>query len=462
MNAVVFPATFGRDARAMSPFAGSGGTLRCAWLVEVACIGIGLLLALSASVEAGGILHGVIAAAPFAAAAVVETARIPLVQMFFNVRGLVWRGLAVVMILLAGVLTAENLVFGFERAFSVRIEEVRRAAQHAADSATLVSDLAGQADALRERRAAAERQVAELAREEEAARARAEADVSASGEASSQTRQDARAQLEAAQREQAAAQARHAREQAAMMATCRAAPERCAMGGLNRRHQQETSALAERVSGLGQAVIARGATADQERLSALARRDAALSDIRARKEPLEADLRVMREEAAALAASLARAHRDAATAAADAEALRRQSQMHRLAQSVLGNQDDNAAMLVLGWFSVVSAVVLAAAGSVLAALHFRHVTQPAADAGASSSRLARALRGWLARRRRRHSLVRTVEVEKVVEKPVEKFVDRVVEVTKPELVLVPVPLEATEEERRRILSRAAGSQAKEG
>jgi len=38
---------------------------------------------------------------------------------------------------------------------------------------------------------------------------------------------------------------------------------------------------------------------------------------------------------------------------------------------------------------------------------------------------------------------------------VDRVVDRPVEVAKPELVLVPVPLEATEEERRRAMARAA-------
>jgi hypothetical protein len=58
---------------------------------------------------------------------------------------------------------------------------------------------------------------------------------------------------------------------------------------------------------------------------------------------------------------------------------------------------------------------------------------------------------------------REVPVERIVEKPVEvvrevpvdRVVEKIVEVIKPELVLVPVPLEATEAQRRRIMEMAA-------
>jgi hypothetical protein len=170
--------------------------------------------------------------------------------------------------------------------------------------------------------------------------------------------------------------------------------------------------------------------------------------------------------------------------------------MHRLARVVLGADDTPTAMTMVTIFSAVLAVVLSLAGSVLALMYYRVQSQPDT---ASQSRVVRAVRGWIARQRRKHSVVRTVEkeirvevptekivvkekevpveVEKIVTKvverkvevpivqekivaqikevpvEVEKIVVRTVEVPKPELVLVPIPLDADEEMRRRILER---------
>jgi hypothetical protein len=99
--------------------------MRIAWAVEGACIGIGLMLALVMGFEAGGVWPGLIAGAPFIAASVVESARIPLVRAFFMVRGVRWKLVALIAVLLASGLTIENLVFGCERALTLRIAQVR-------------------------------------------------------------------------------------------------------------------------------------------------------------------------------------------------------------------------------------------------------------------------------------------------------------------------------------------------
>jgi hypothetical protein len=63
-------------------------TLRLAWFIEIVCVGIGLMVAVIAGFEAGGLWTGLIAAAPFAGAGVVELGRIPLVRSFFVANGL--------------------------------------------------------------------------------------------------------------------------------------------------------------------------------------------------------------------------------------------------------------------------------------------------------------------------------------------------------------------------------------
>ena len=114
--------------------------------------------------------------------------------------------------------------------------------------------------------------------------------------------------------------------------------------------------------------------------------------------------------------------------------------------------DNAAAMRMLSWFSIIAAIVLSTTGSILAATHFRTLTQAESK---RPNRLARALRGCIARQRRKHSVLAKVEVVREVEVPVERVVVRSVEVPKPELVLVPVPLEATEGARRQIMAHAA-------
>jgi hypothetical protein len=176
-----------------------------------------------------------------------------------------------------------------------------------------------------------------------------------------------------------------------------------------------------------------------------------LRDLHARRATLEASPDALNRQIDAVVPALAAAVQAADRAVADAEATRRMSQIHRLAKFLFNAEDDTAARRVLVWFSIVAASVLATAGSILAALHFRILTQ--SEQG--SNQLARALRGWIARQRRKHSVIKMVEVMREVPVPVEKVVERLVEVVRPELVLVPVPLEATEDERRQAMAHAA-------
>ena len=91
--------------------------------------------------EATGFWMGIMAAAPFAGAAAVEFCRIPLVETFYAARGVVWKALALVMIAICAVLTAHNLMFGFDRSFNVRIEEAQEKKEKAANAQKIVQDL---------------------------------------------------------------------------------------------------------------------------------------------------------------------------------------------------------------------------------------------------------------------------------------------------------------------------------
>ena len=70
-------------------------------------------------------------------------------------------------------------------------------------------------------------------------------------------------------------------------------------------------------------------------------------------------------------------------------------------------------------------------------MYYRIKSQPAVI---RSSPLIRSVRGWIARRRRKYPVVVTFE--------------KIVEVKVPELIMVPVPLDATEELRRQMMERA--------
>src|SRR3954451_21774519 len=116
---------------------GVGPSSKTFWIavaVEAVCIAVGLTLALVMACEAASGLAALMAALPFLAVAVIEVARIPLTRAFFNVRGR-WKVYALVGIVLITGLTTENLTFGFERAFTARISEVRRITQQADDAA---------------------------------------------------------------------------------------------------------------------------------------------------------------------------------------------------------------------------------------------------------------------------------------------------------------------------------------
>ena len=350
-------------------------TLKTAYVCEGAVITIGLLVAVMIGVQTGGVLTGIAAAAPFVAAATVEFARIPLARMAFAVRGIFFKGIAIAMLGLLSLLTAEQLTLAFEGAFNQRIESVRQAGQAAADATARAGDLEREAEELAARRTALERQIAGFAAEAEAARTRADSDISAATAGTAAARQDLLAQRENVARQLSELQAQHRRAEAAMGTTCRSAPERCAMTALQRRNAGEIAPLQQRIAELDNALLGRAGTTDAERAQAIARRDTAIQQVRTRQAAIEADLRTVLADSSTLSARLSEARREAIAAQANADAMRAQSAMHRLAQTTLGSNDDNNAQKVLTIFATIAALTLSLAGTVLATLTFRSQSQ---------------------------------------------------------------------------------------
>jgi hypothetical protein len=444
----------GRSPRPLPPLAlgVSGKTLVIAWAVEVACVSIGVLMALIVGFEAGGVWAGIMAGAPFIAAAVVEFARIPLARSYFTVRGAIWKALTLVAILLAGALTAENLIFGFERAFTVRIEDVRKKSQVADEKNAEANRLDGEVKQVAAQREATQGRINQLIKQEQAAQSTEAAGAERNRTASEEAFRAAKAHLETVERERTEMLARHKNETAIAAAVCRATPDHCAIGVTQRRQQQDLVGADKKINEARQQ-LQRISDADRHERSQLHDQlTADLQGLQKSEEQLNARLIELNTQVTGTQAQLAEAIRVANDADATAAASRRGSQMHRLAKFFFSAEDNAAAMRTLAWFSIVAAVVLSTTGSILAATHFRTLTQPMTE---QPNRLARAIRGWIARQRRKHSVVKKVEVVREVEVPVDRVVVREVEVVKPEIVLVPVPLEATEAARRHIMERAA-------
>jgi hypothetical protein len=350
-------------------------TLKTAWVIEGSVISIGLLVAVMIGVQTGGILTGCAAAAPFVAAATCEFARIPLTRMAFAVRGVLFKSIAIFTLCLLSLLTAEQLLLGFEGAFTMRIESVRRAGQAAADANSRVADLEREAEDLAALRTSLEKRITGFAAEAELARSLADSDISAATAGTAAARQEILAQRDNLSRQIGDLQAQHRRADASMNALCRNTPDRCAIGALQRRQAGELAPLQQRITELDNALLGRAGTSDSERAQAIARRDTATQQVRTRKAAIEADLRTALADRSALSARLTEARQRAVATQATAQAMRQGSPMHRLAKTTLGSDDDDGAQKVLTIFATVASLTLASAGTILATLTFRSQTQ---------------------------------------------------------------------------------------
>lgn len=434
--------------------------LLTAWAIEGACILIGLTLAIAAGLEvANSPWMALSAALPFAAAAVVEFGRIPLVRGFFYARGFVWRAVALLGVLVVGCLTFENLMFGFERAFAVRIEAVRAAAETSAAADRRVANLSGGAQASSDRRAEFQQQLARLAEERAAADKRATDDQLMAGKVGGDALGTAKEEIARLDREMSAMAARQEKEMTSAWAYCKARELSPCNALPLTRHANERKALEGRIAEVRSSGNDRAAKADAEREAARNERRAALTSVDSRISDVQQRLDAAQRSADQAALDLATAQAQAQAASREAETLRRTSQMHRLAMVMFGSTSDENASRTLGLFASMSAAVLALAGSVLAALHYRLETQGAEFSRPGRGVLGRALRNTLARLRRGKPVERRVVVEKTVEVAVEVPVIKIVEKPVEVVVGIAIPVTATVAEREEIIERAMQSRA---
>lgn len=442
-----------------SMFTGSK-MLVAAWIIEGACILIGLTLAVAAGLEvASSPWMALSAALPFAAAAVVEAGRIPLVRGFFYARGLAWRLVALVGVLVVGCLTFENLMFGFERAFAIRIEGVRAAAETLAGADRRIADLSADAKAASARREEFQRQFVMLAEERAAADKRATDDALMAGKVGGAALGAASEEIARLDKELSAMSARHEKEMAGAWAYCKARELTPCNGLPLTRHANERKALDSRVAEVRKTGNDRAVKADAEREAARNERRVALVSIDGRMRDVQQRLDTAQRGADQAALELSTAHAQAQAASREADALRRTSQMHRLAMVMFGSASDDNASRTLGVFASISAAVLALAGSLLAAMHYRLETQGAEFSRPGRGVMARALRNTLARLRRGKLVERRIVVEKTIEVPVEVPVVRIVEKPVEVAVAIAIPVTATVAEREDIVERVMQSRA---
>ena len=178
-----------------------------------------------------------------AASAAVELARIPLVRRFFAMPGAFWKALGFIAILLAGGLATGNLIFGFERAFVAHIQEINQISQRAVDANAKRTRLGNELQALIKQRDAVQTAIRQLDEKDKAEQAAANDYSTRTQAANMQERTTEVGRQLTLDREWVALHARHKNELARAMAVCRAYPERCRLGALQRQQQRELTTL---------------------------------------------------------------------------------------------------------------------------------------------------------------------------------------------------------------------------
>jgi len=334
-------------------------TIVVAWGIEIACILIGFLVAYIAGIEHAkfGPLIAFSAAAPFAAGAIVEIGRIPLVKAAFSARGRIWLALALFMLLVSATLTFNNLLFGFERAFNLRIEQVREMAQLADEKGAAAASLDQKLKELRTQQADLDRRLTDLDKSRAALAGTADASAgSPTGEL--------RDLLHAREQERMAMVARQNDELRDTKTFCNHNPNRCVISAVSRRQARERADFDQQMNDLQAAILKRASDAASQASVVGTQIDAVNTQL------AQVNAQLGDVQAAFKAATSAR---DEAAAAADTA--RGQSQMHRLAQFMLGKDDDSSAERAVSWLATVSAIALALAGTGLAAVYYRVKTQ---------------------------------------------------------------------------------------
>jgi hypothetical protein len=385
---------------------GAGKALAFAWLVEAIAVAMGLTLAIFAGIEGsdGGVITIAVAMLPFVALSVIELTKIPLVGLAFRVRRLPWHLLAVVALLCVTAATFENFVFGFERGFNERIRAVRTAEAAVRDLQSAEAVARSRIPDLSARQADVEAQLAALRQEMAASRTQAEADIAnAKGlDESAALREERQHQEERLksfdeQRDKAVA-AENARCQKPGVRDC----QRAAIAA---RYARQREAITRRIDEIDQRRHSEHeATAADER-TARQRRDRDLAGEARTAGVLQEELDGLRRQMSEAQLVVLHSSQSVAEAARTRDVLIERSQLHRLSDIAFGNHEPAALEATKRFFVVSLAAIVAVIGTVVATMHY------AALAAAMPGRrpLRNAIRGWLARRRRRIPLGRDIQ-----------------------------------------------------
>ncbi len=415
-----------------------------AWLIELAAVGTGLLLAVSAGFEGsdGGMVAFTIAMLPFAALSIVELAKIPLVGRAFQVRSIGWRLLAAAALLLITAATFENFVFGFERGFNERIRSVAIAEQAVLTGERELQIANARVPELTARQAEITARLAALQEEVAGIRQQAQRDIEdarTNNTAGSLATERIRLEQELTgidQRREAALSNERAR--------CRSNPNmRCGISTVAGSFGRQRDDLSRRINHLIDEQHAQDATAGADATNARQQRDAQLAGLGRERKSLQEELDGVRDRLATAHATALQGSEGVAQAARKRDEMVERSQLHRLSMILFGDHEPGTVERTKRLFVVSLAGIVALVGSLLAALQHAAENEKAPRRRAIPPRrrqekprertgVIRNLRGWLARRRRSNLPVQVKEIVKEV--PVDR------------LKIVFLPLDATEEQ----------------
>lgn len=421
-----------------------GKALVLAWVVEIAAVIMGLLLAVFAGIEGsdGGMVALSIAMLPFVALSVVELTKISLVGLAFQVRSPWWRLLAAAALLLVTAATFENFVFGFERGFNERIRSVGIAEQAVLAGERELQIANARIPELTARQADITARLAVLQEEVAGIRQQAQRDIEdvrTSNTAGSLATERVRLEQELTgldQRREAALNNERTR--------CRSNPNvRCGTSTIANSFGRQRDDLNRRVNRLTDEQHAQDATASADVASARQQRDTQLANLDRERKSLQEELDKVRDRLATAHAMALQGSEGVAQAARKRDEMVEKSQLHRLSMVLFGDHEPGMVERTKRLFVVSLAGIVALVGSLLAALQHAAENEKAPRRRAIPLRrryeklkertgVIRNLRGWLARRRRSNLPVQVKEIIKEV--PVDR------------LKIIFLPLDATEEQ----------------
>lgn len=358
---------------------------------------MGLLLAAFAGIEGsdGGVVALCIATLPFAALSVIELTKLPLLGLAFQVRSIWWRLIAAAALLLVTGATFENFVFGFERGFNERIRSVEIAEQAVLTGERELQIVTARIPQLTARQTEITARLAAL--QEEVAGIRQQAqhdieDVRTNNTAGSFAAERVRVEQELAgldQRHEAALNNERAR--------CRANPNtRCNASTIAGSFGRQRDELSRRISRLTNEQRAQDATTGADAASARQRRDEQLAGLDRERKGLGEELAGIRDRLATAQAATLQGSEGMAQAARRRDEMIEKSQLHRLSMVLFGDHEPATVERTKRLFVVSLTGIVALVGSLLAALHYAAENRD----GPRRRPLARALRGYVARRRR--------------------------------------------------------------